>query len=96
MKFIALTVQRATEEVQASTGFAVRVLAELDTAPSGTFPFSASVGAQPLEGLRVVQSLQPMLSGYLATTPQPGDELVITIDDVAIPTGLTVDDPPIA
>lgn len=94
MIFNTLTVHNVTEEVQSTTGWTVRVLAEMDRAPAGTMQFSASVGGQPLEGLRIVRSLQPMLSGYLKTPPQPGDELVIKIADVTIPTGLTVESLP--
>jgi hypothetical protein len=54
---------------------------------------TANLGGQPLEGFGVVQSLEPMLSGYLKTPPQVGDELVIKIGNVTIPTGLTVESP---
>jgi hypothetical protein len=95
MKFKQLTILRVPEEIQAATGYAARIFAAFEDAPDTGIPLTADLGGQPLEGLGVVQSLEPMLRGYLKTPPQVGDELVIRIGSVEIPTGLTVDDPEI-
>jgi hypothetical protein len=95
MEFTKLTVLSVSEEVQSATGFTFRVYAAIGTAPVNGLPLTAKLGSQPLESLGIEQSLQPLLSGYLRTAPQVGDELVIQIGSVTIPTGLTVEDPAI-
>jgi len=94
MRFKQLTVLRVPEEVQAVTGYAVRVFAAIQEAPATGLPLAADLGGQPLEAVGVVQALEPMLSGYLKTPPQVGDELVIKIGNVTIPTGLAVESLP--
>lgn len=93
MDFTKLTVLPTSEEVQSATGLSFRVYAEIGTAPRTGIPLSAKLGDQPLESLGVEQSLQALLSGYVRTEPQVGDELVIQIGKTTIPTGLTVDNP---
>ena len=56
---------------------------------------TAELGGEPLEALGVLHSTEPVLSGYLKTLPEGDEELVIKIGDAEIPTGLTVDNPPI-
>ena len=97
MNFKQLTLLKVSEEVEAATGYVVRVFAAIEEeAPDSVPPLTAELGGQPVEGLGIVQGLVPMLSGYMKTQPQPGDELVIKIGNVEIPTGLTVGNPPIA
>lgn len=96
MTFMKLKVLEVSEEVQSATGWVARVFATIDRAPATGLPLTAAIGGQPLEAFGVVQSLGPALSGYVKTAPQVGDELVITIGGVTIPTGLTVEDPGIA
>ena len=96
MTFKKLTVLKVPEEVQSATGFAARVFASIGSVPASGLPLAAELGGQALEAIGVVQSLEPLLSGYLKAPPQVGDELIIKIGNVTIPTGLTVEDPAIA
>ena len=93
MEFKQLTILKVSEEVQSVTGFAVRVFAAIEETPAMGTPLRAELCGQPLEGFGVVQSIEPLLSGYLKTAPEVGDELVIKIGSVEIPTGLTVEEP---
>jgi hypothetical protein len=96
MNFKNLTVLAVPEEVQATTGFVARIFADIENVPATGLPLSAELGSQRMEALGVVQGLEPLLSGFVRAVPQPGDELVIKIGEVTIPTGLTVGDPAIA
>ena len=93
MDFTRLTILRASEEVQAATGFNFRVYADIGKAPGTGIPLTARLGDQPLESLGFEQSLYAQLSGYVRAEPQIGDELVIQIGSATIPTGLTVENP---
>ena len=95
MTFNEMTLRKVPEEVQAATGYVVRVFVPIADAPANGLVLTAELGDQPLEGLGVLLSIEPMLSGYLKTLPEPGDELIINIGDETISTGLTVDNPPI-
>lgn len=94
MNFKQLTLLKVSEEVEADTGYVVQVFAEIEDVPPTGLPLTAELGGQPLEGLSVEQAFEPILSGYLTTLPQAGDELVIKIGKLEFPTGLTVDNPP--
>ena len=96
MNFKSPTVLAVPEEVQTTTGFVARVFAEIESVPATGLPLTAEIGGQRMEALGVVQGLEPLLSGFVRVVPQPGDELVIKIGEVTIPTGLTVSDPAIA
>ncbi|HXD29508.1 MAG TPA: hypothetical protein VN643_00225 [Pyrinomonadaceae bacterium] len=93
MKFKQLTILKVPEEIQSASGFAVRIFAAVEGNLSTGIPLLAELGGQPVEGFGVVQSIEPLLSGYLKTPPEVGDELVIKIDEVEIPTGLIVAEP---
>lgn len=96
MNFKSLTVLAVPEETQAATGFVARIFAEIETVPPTGLPLRAEIGGQRIEALGVAQGFEPLLSGFVRAMPQPGDELVIRIGEVTIPTGLIVGDPAIA
>lgn len=95
MTFNEMILAKVPEEVQAVTGYVVRVFVPIEEAPTIGLRFTAELGGQPLEALGVLPSIEPMLSGYLKTLPEAGDELIVNIGDETISTGLTVDNPPI-
>jgi hypothetical protein len=95
MTFKEMTLRKVPAEVQAATGYVVRVFVPIEDVPAMGLPLTAELGSEPLEGLGVLLSIEPVLSGYLKTLPEGGEELVIKIGDATMPTGLTVDNPPI-
>jgi len=95
MTFNEMKLRKVPEEIQAATGYVVRVFIPIEDAPAMDLHLTAELGGEPLEALGVLHSIEPMLSGYLKTLPEGDEELVIKIGDVEIPTGLTVDNPPI-
>lgn len=91
-----LTIRKTNEEVEAQSGWTTRVFVDVDQAPTEGLGMTAELGGQQIEALGVVFGLTPKLSGYLRTPPNVGDELVITIGTTSIPTGLKVEEQPIA
>jgi len=90
-----LTVLSVVEELRATSGWEARIFVTLDEMPVNGIPLAAEIGGQPLESLNVTTILEPVMTGYVKTLPQPGDELVIIFGGTTVPTGLTVGDPPI-
>ena len=96
MTFKSMLVRNAPEEVQAASGWTTAVYVTLDDAPPVGFPFRVQLGNQPVEGIAIVRSFKPILTGYLKSPPALGDELVIVNGEETFPTGLTVGALPLA